>query len=103
MPKHIIEPIDAPLESVAAAMVKKGAPIKGGAAEPAESEKAIVFSNEGSDIRLRFDPGDQAMWATAQNIADLFGVDVSVAVAAGRHADDRSGPQGRGELDLNRC
>ncbi|MFP6863667.1 RhuM family protein [Pseudomonas sp.] len=46
-------------------------------AGPAESKKSILFAGGDTDVVLRFDPQDQAIWATYQNIADVFGVDVS--------------------------
>lgn len=36
------------------------------------AENTISFVRDGSKIRLRFEPRQQAMWATAQNMADLF-------------------------------
>ncbi|ATR83037.1 hypothetical protein CS390_10990 [Pseudomonas sp. HLS-6] len=46
---------------------------------PVVSEKAMLFADDGVEVSLRFDPEEQSIWATYQNIADLFGVDVSVA------------------------
>ncbi|PNG28940.1 hypothetical protein A1395_27945 [Pseudomonas protegens] len=42
-------------------------------------DNSVVFSDDDVHIPLRFDPEDQSIWATYQNISDLFGVDVSVA------------------------
>lgn len=39
----------------------------------------MLFTDEETEVSLRFDSEDQSIWATYQNIADLFGVDVSVA------------------------
>lgn len=39
----------------------------------APAENTISFMRDGSNVKLRFEPGQQAMWATAQNMADLFG------------------------------
>lgn len=36
------------------------------------SENTISFVRDGSKVKLRFEPSQQAMWATAQNMADLF-------------------------------
>lgn len=38
----------------------------------AAAENTISFVRDGSNVKLRFEPGQQAMWATAQNMADLF-------------------------------
>lgn len=32
----------------------------------------ISFVTESSDVKLKFEPSDQALWATVQNMADLF-------------------------------
>ncbi len=36
------------------------------------SESTISFVRDGSKVKLKFEPGQQAMWATTQNMADLF-------------------------------
>jgi len=36
------------------------------------NENTILFVREGSKVKLKFEPGQQAMWATSQNMADLF-------------------------------
>lgn len=46
---------------------------------PSLREGTLLFSDEAAEVELRFDPRDQAIWATYQNIADIFGVDVSSA------------------------
>lgn len=46
---------------------------------PLASEKSMLFADDGVEVSLRFDPEEQSIWGTYQNIADLFGVDVSVA------------------------
>ncbi len=38
----------------------------------APSENTILFVRDGSKVKLKFEPGQQVMWATAQNMADLF-------------------------------
>jgi len=43
------------------------------------SENTVFFSDENAEVSLRFESDDQSIWATSQNIADLFGVDVSNA------------------------
>ena len=43
------------------------------------NENSVMFVDEGVEVSLRFESTDQSIWATYQNIADLFGVDVSVA------------------------
>ncbi len=43
------------------------------------SENTVFFSDENTEVSLRFESDDQSIWATSQNIADLFGVDVSNA------------------------
>jgi len=48
-----------------------------GGAEMPENE--VLFSDENAEVSLRFQSNDQSIWATSQNIADLFGVDVSNA------------------------
>ena len=44
---------------------------------PVVSEKAMLFADDGVEVSLRFDPEEQSIWATGQNIAQLFGVDYS--------------------------
>lgn len=44
---------------------------------PSAREGRVSFTDDDVDVELRFDPQDQAIWATYQNIADIFGVDVS--------------------------
>lgn len=44
---------------------------------PSTREGRLSFTDDDADVELRFDPQDQAIWATYQNIADVFGVDVS--------------------------
>ena len=44
---------------------------------PSTPEGRLSFTDDDADVELRFDPQDQAIWATYQNIADVFGVDVS--------------------------
>ncbi|MGA6105607.1 RhuM family protein [Pseudomonas solani] len=46
---------------------------------PSLREGTLLFSDEAAEVELRFDPQDQAIWATYQNIADIFGVDYSTA------------------------
>lgn len=43
-----------------------------GGSKDAPIENTISFVRDGSKVKLRFEPGQQAMWATAQNMADLF-------------------------------
>lgn len=43
------------------------------------NENSVMFVDEDVEVSLRFESADQSIWATYQNIADLFGVDVSVA------------------------
>lgn len=43
------------------------------------SDSSVMFIDGGVEVSLRFESVDQSIWATYQNIADLFGVDVSVA------------------------
>ena len=43
------------------------------------NDSSVMFIDEGVEVSLRFESVDQSIWATYQNIADLFGVDVSVA------------------------
>ena len=50
-----------------------------GSDDPEILEGAVLFSDEGAEVSLRFESEDQSIWATSQNIADLFGVDVSNA------------------------
>ncbi|WP_122586723.1 RhuM family protein [Pseudomonas viridiflava] len=40
---------------------------------------AVLFSDEDAEVSLHFESDDQSIWATSQNIADLFDVDVSNA------------------------
>ncbi|RMV72242.1 hypothetical protein ALP05_02010 [Pseudomonas caricapapayae] len=47
--------------------------------EGAPNENSVMFVDEDVEVSLRFESADQSIWATYQNIADLFGVDVSVA------------------------
>ncbi|TBU86776.1 RhuM family protein [Phytopseudomonas dryadis] len=44
---------------------------------PSVREGKVLFADGDADVELRFDPQDQAIWATYQNIADIFGVDYS--------------------------
>lgn len=44
---------------------------------PSTPEGRLSFTDDDADVELRFDPQDQAIWATYQNIADVFGVDYS--------------------------
>ena len=44
---------------------------------PSAREGRLSFTDDDADVELRFDPHDQAIWATYQNIADVFGVDYS--------------------------
>ncbi|WP_454840302.1 RhuM family protein [Pseudomonas hormoni] len=37
-----------------------------------QNENTILFVRDGSNVKLKFEPGQQAMWATTQNMADLF-------------------------------
>ncbi|MGQ7814609.1 RhuM family protein [Metapseudomonas furukawaii] len=46
---------------------------------PSARESRLSFTDSEADVELRFDPQDQAIWATYQNIADIFGVDISTA------------------------
>lgn len=50
---------------------------KGSSVEP--SDNAVLFSDEESQVSFRFESEDQSIWATSQNIADLFDIDVSNA------------------------
>ncbi|WP_235663085.1 RhuM family protein [Pseudomonas coronafaciens] len=43
------------------------------------SDSSIMFADEGVQVSLRFESDDQAIWATGQNIAELFGIDYSNA------------------------
>lgn len=36
------------------------------------NESTVLFVRDGSKVKLKFEPGQQAMWATTQNMADLF-------------------------------
>lgn len=40
----------------------------------------IAFNDEGKEIQLRFETGEQSIWATTKNIADLFDVDDSTII-----------------------
>lgn len=51
----------------------------GGSDEMGMPENAVLFSDENAEVLFRFESEDQSIWATSQNIADLFGVDVSNA------------------------
>lgn len=42
---------------------------------PSAREGRLSFTDADADVELRFDPQEQAIWATYQNIADIFGVD----------------------------
>jgi hypothetical protein len=42
-----------------------------------EDANRLSFNNNGKEIQFRFDSSDQSIWATLQNIADLFEVDTS--------------------------
>lgn len=44
---------------------------------PKAREGRLSFTDDDASVELRFDPQEQAIWATYQNIADVFGVDVS--------------------------
>ncbi|WP_404941582.1 RhuM family protein [Pseudomonas danubii] len=47
-----------------------------GAGEPGNS---LMFTDDSLQVALRFAQDDQSIWATAQNIAELFGIDYSNA------------------------
>lgn len=47
--------------------------------EAGERANTVMFTDDDIKVMLRFDSEDQSIWATYQNIADLFEVDVSVA------------------------
>jgi hypothetical protein len=40
----------------------------------------MLFTDEEMEVSLRFDSGDQSLWATGQNIAQLFSIDYSNAL-----------------------
>ena len=42
-----------------------------------EDANRLSFNNNGKEIQFRFDSSDQSIWATLQNIADLFEADTS--------------------------
>ncbi|MCQ2999757.1 virulence RhuM family protein [Pseudomonas syringae] len=42
-------------------------------------DNSVMFVDEGVEVSLRFESEDQAIWATGQNIAELFGIDYSNA------------------------
>lgn len=48
-------------------------------AETVTSDSSVMFVDEGVEVSLRFESEDQAIWATGQNIAELFGIDYSNA------------------------
>lgn len=90
--KTIIEPINAPFDAVARAMTaeRKPASVDKAASqqfasgqtlstEATRTSNQIAFNNDGIEVPLRFEPSNQTIWATAQNIADLFNIDVSNA------------------------
>lgn len=47
--------------------------------EAEQLESSVMFVDDDVEVRLRFDAADQAIWATGQNIAELFGIDYSNA------------------------
>ncbi len=86
MPKktdQIIEPIDASFEDVASSLIssKSFLPRKSENSDLTPVTKSelnvIEFHNEGTNIQLKFEAGNQSIWATTQNISDLFSYDIS--------------------------
>lgn len=86
MPKQtdqIIEPINASFEDVASSLIssKSFLPRKSESSDLITVTKSelnvIEFHNEGTNIQLKFEAGDQSIWATTKNIADLFDVDAT--------------------------
>ena len=89
---QIIEPINADFQKVVGAVVADTGKVSIDKSAKQQFESAqslspeaqqetsqIVFNNEGDEIKLRFEAGNQSIWATTQNIADLFSIDVSNA------------------------
>lgn len=82
--KQTIEPIDASFDDLAQSVIGVKIPEQktdtvGESSPPEilENTNSIAFNNDGNNIQFRFESGAQAIWATAQNISDLFEVDVS--------------------------
>ena len=89
---QIIEPINADFQKVVGAVVADmgKVPIDKSAKQQFESAQSLSpeakqdttllsFNKDSGEVRLRFEAANQAIWATAQNIADLFSVDITNA------------------------
>lgn len=79
MPKEdIIEPIDANFEDVANVMVNPPSPPPKPGGNPSTGKyDLLTFESEGQSTDFRFDEETQAIWASAETIAKLFGIDAS--------------------------
>lgn len=44
-----------------------------------QKRNTMLFVENDTEVSLRFDNEDQSLWATYQNVADIFGVELSVA------------------------
>ncbi|MDP3609356.1 MAG: RhuM family protein [Methylophilus sp.] len=80
---QIIEPINASFEDVASSLIslKSFLPRKSGSSDitPVTTSElnVIEFHNEGTNIQLKFEAGNQSIWATLRDVSDLFNSDVS--------------------------
>ncbi len=76
----VIKPINADFDSVVDSVLGKSPTVKPESTMPAIIEannNTLAYHSDGKELNFRFDNGEQAIWATAQNIADLFDADIS--------------------------
>lgn len=90
--KNIIEPIKTSLDEVVGAIVPASGQSKAVASVHSEPG-TLTFSDGAAAVALKFDEGDQRIWATQAQIAQIFGDEISTI---SRHISDIFGD---GELD----
>lgn len=80
---QIIEPINASFEDVASSLISSKSFLPG---RPGSSDlkpvtiselNVIEFHNDGANVQLKFEAGNQSIWATLRDLSDLFNSDVS--------------------------
>jgi hypothetical protein len=76
MAGHIDSAISGDRTKAGSLTVETKSEILAAPADPAEAE-TLVFREGSNEVRLRFDGGVQAIWATTKEIAELFDVDPS--------------------------
>ena len=77
-----IKPIDASFDSVVGSVLGINKVVVPQVSAPNVIEannNTLTYHSDDIELNFRFDNGEQAIWATAQNIADLFEVDISTA------------------------